>query len=92
MSSTKSRLRELERGSQRLEVILTSMTFDTGGNEASQATRTATLHCNQFAYAITRHKNEDAGAFARRAEAEGMDLARVDHPKAVCLAPGAEDL
>tara|TARA_R110002126_G_scaffold53133_1_gene143999 strand:- start:117 stop:395 length:279 start_codon:yes stop_codon:yes gene_type:complete len=92
MSSTKTRLRELERGNQRFEVILTSLSFDTGGMDASEATRTATLHCNQSAYAITRRENEDAGAFARRAEAEAITLARVDHPKAICLAPGAGDL
>ncbi|SFD58858.1 hypothetical protein SAMN04488523_101414 [Sulfitobacter brevis] len=91
MSSTKNRLRELERGNQRLEVHLTSMAFDTG-DAANQSTRTAAFHCDGSEYQITRDQGEDAGVFTRRAEAEGMALAQADHPKAIILAPGSEDL
>jgi hypothetical protein len=92
MSSNKNRLRELERGNQRMEVLLSSLTFDTRGDAACETTRTATFHCEGAAYEIARNHSEDHSAFARRAEAEGIDRARADRPNAMILGPGAEDL
>ncbi|HCQ59828.1 MAG TPA: hypothetical protein DIU10_18300 [Sulfitobacter sp.] len=92
MSRTKNRLRELERGNQRLEVRLTSLTFDDGGDTAQEDSQTAAFHCDDSVFEIARTHDEDAYAFARRAEAEGMALARAEYPKAIILAPGAEDL
>ena len=92
MSSAKNRLRELERGNQRLEVRLTSLTFDVGDNTATDSSQTATFHCDEAVFEIARTHDEGADAFARRAEAEGMALARAKYPKAIILAPGAEDL
>ncbi|UWR32230.1 hypothetical protein K3759_09640 [Sulfitobacter sp. W027] len=92
MSSTKHRLRELERGNQRFEVRLTSLTFDICGDTAQEGSQTAAFHCDGFVFEITRTHDEDTDAFARRAEAEGMALARAEYPKAIILAPGAEDL
>ena len=92
MSSTKTRLRELERGKERMEVLFTSLTFDTGGNVANPSSHTATFQCEGIVYEIACRQGEDAGAFTRRAEAEGMGMAQVDHPNAVILSLGAEDL
>ncbi|UWR33732.1 hypothetical protein K3759_01145 [Sulfitobacter sp. W027] len=92
MSSTKHRLRELERGNQRFEVRLTSLTFDNGGDTAQEGSQTAAFRCDGSIFEIARTPGEDAEAFARRAEAEGIALARAEYPKAIILAPGAEDL
>ncbi|UWR30169.1 hypothetical protein K3758_01085 [Sulfitobacter sp. W002] len=92
MSSTKHRLRELERGNQRLEVRLTSLTFDNGDDTAQKGSQAAAFLCDDSVFEIARNHDEDADAFARRAEAEGIALARAEYPKAIILAPGTEDL
>ena len=92
MSTAKHRLRELERGNQRLEVRLTSLTYNIGDDTATDSSQTAAFHCNGSVFEIARTLGEDADAFARRAEAEGMALARAEYPQALILAPGAKDL
>lgn len=88
MNSTKNRLRQLESVNQRREVRLTSMQYD----PADTATQTVIFRCDDYDFEIARAKGEGTQEFACRAEAEGMALAQAHYPKAIILAPGAEDL